>query len=247
MKKTPHKNDWIYGVHACLGALRNSKRLCHGLYTDLSFSDLEILEQAKKRKIPIHKCDVKSFEHKLPPGAVHQGVALNVDPLPLSHLPEVIEKFPERGMVCVLDQITDPQNLGAIIRSAVAFGVRALILPKHQSAPITGTVAKAASGALELISLCQVSNLDSALDALKKNNFWVYGLDEAGEEMETIDFPERVVVVLGAEGEGLRRLTTEKCDQLIKISTAADFSTLNASNAAAVVIHQCFIKMGLGQ
>ncbi len=147
--------------------------------------------------------------------------------------------------MCVLDQITDPQNLGAIIRSAAAFGVDALILPKHQSVPITSTVAKAASGALEFVPVCYVNNLTTALETLKKNDYWIYGLDESGDTIDNTDLPEKVAVIIGAEGAGMRRLTKENCDYHVRIATSSKFTTLNASNAAAIALHQCFLKMGL--
>ena len=239
------KIDWIYGVHACLSALKNFDRECFELYVDAKFSDQGLINAANQRNTKILEVDFKVFKKKLPIGAIHQGVALAVGPLPHCSLQDIFIKSPHKSLLCVLDQITDPQNLGAIIRSAAAFGVNALILPKHQSVPLTSTVAKSASGALEIIPVCYVSNLTTALDALKKNDYWIYGLDESGDAINSLELSDKVALIIGAEGAGMRRLTKEKCDYHIRITTSSTFTTLNASNAAAIALHQCFLKMGL--
>ncbi len=233
---------FLYGTHACEAALKNLNRRCFYLYvTHEAHGSWKGL--AQERNIPVEVCSEQELLAFLPKGAVHQGVALKAAPLAFTDLDGILKNFPETGLILVLDQISDPQNMGAIIRSAAAFKAHALIFPKHQSSPVNATVAKAASGALELVPLCAVSNLAQALDKLKKQGFWCYGLAEGGEPMNQVGFAERTALVIGAEGRGMRSLTKEKCDHLVSIPTGG-FSTLNASNAAAVALYQWFQSQG---
>lgn len=240
------KDGLLYGTHACEAALRNPQRPCHHLYLTKNASP-GVEAAAKERGVSIEFCSEEDLEGLLPPSAVHQGVALKADPLPFAHLEDVLKEAPEKALILVLDQIQDPQNMGAILRSAVAFGVSAVVFPKHQSSPVTGAAAKSASGALELVPLCQVSNLVQALEKLKKAGFWCYGLAESNTVMTAVDFPERTALIVGSEGKGLRQLTKETCDELVAIPTQSRFTTLNASNAAAVALFHCYQSLKLGE
>ncbi|MGE0714988.1 MAG: 23S rRNA (guanosine(2251)-2'-O)-methyltransferase RlmB [Alphaproteobacteria bacterium] len=187
----------------------------------------------ERRRPAVEVVDRNVLDRMLPPGSVHQGVALDAEPLPGLDLDAVLGA---RTLV-LLDQVTDPHNVGAILRSAAAFGAGAVVMPDRHAPPTTGTLAKAASGALEMVPMVRVVNLARTIDALKDAGFVCIGL---AEEAETVLEPgrpgERVALVLGAEGEGLRRLTRERCDRLVRLPTEGRLASLNVSNAAAVAL-----------
>ncbi len=183
----------------------------------------------------------------LPEGAVHQGLALEADPLDPFDLDDLLRTLHdvERAVLMVLDQVSDPQNVGAVLRAAAAFGARGVIVPAHGAPPATGALAKAASGALELVPLVTEVNLARALDRLKEAGFWSCGLDErAPRLLAEIDLGPRAALVLGAEGDGIRRLVRERCDHLARLPTTAAMPSLNVSTAAAVALYQVAGKPG---
>jgi 23S rRNA (guanosine2251-2'-O)-methyltransferase len=143
-----------------------------------------------------------------------------------------------RSLVLALDQVNDPRNLGAILRTAAALGVEGVILPQRRSAELAGACAKAASGALDLLPLVEVVNLARTLAELKQRGYWVVGLDAAGPKpLETLDLPQRIVLVLGSEGEGLRRLVAEQCDHLARLEIDPRMESLNVSVAAGIALY----------
>jgi 23S rRNA (guanosine2251-2'-O)-methyltransferase len=186
--------------------------------------------------------DRRGFDQLLPQGAVHQGMALAAEPLATGDIEDLLDALPDGGephVIVLLDQVTDPHNVGAILRSAAAFAARGVIMPEHGAPPVTGALAKAASGALEGVPLLRVTNLARTLDRLKEAGFWCVGLAESGDKiLDEIDISGRIALVLGAEGSGLRRLTRERCDFLVRLATRGEPASLNVSNAAAIALYE---------
>jgi 23S rRNA (guanosine2251-2'-O)-methyltransferase len=181
------------------------------------------------------------LEATLPEQAVHQGVAARCDPLPERALADLLSELDPNApaLLVGLDQVTDPQNVGAVLRSTAAFGAAGLILTERHAAPEGGALARAASGALDVTPLVRVGNLAKALDELKEAGFWIFGLAGEGEDrLDSVDLPDRLVILLGAEGSGLRRLTRERCDRLVRLPTGGPIDQLNVSNAAAVALYE---------
>ena len=239
---------WIYGRHAVAAALANPQRRWHRLAA-LAGHESEAralvfgaLATRCGNGEPIRVLDRDDFAVLLPYGAVHQGLALAVEPLAELDLEDVLRRaaiLSGRSVVVVLDQVSDPHNVGAVLRSASAFGALAVVLPVHGSPPVTGALAKAASGALESVPLVRIVNLAHALDRLKEAAFWICGLNEtASQTLAALDLGERVALVLGSEGGGMRRLVRERCDYLARLPTRTPQLTINVANAAAVALYE---------
>jgi 23S rRNA (guanosine2251-2'-O)-methyltransferase len=236
---------WLYGRHAAAAALANPARRCRRvvMLRELAAELAPLIAEARA-DLPANApelIDRRGLELLLPAGAVHQGVAVAADPLPRRELAEILAALPAAGaphLVVLLDQVTDPHNVGASLRSAAAFAALAVVVPEHGAAQITGALAKAASGALETVPLVRAGNLVRAIERLKEAGFWCVGLESgAAQEIGQLDLPERIALVLGAEGGGLRRLTREHCDFLARLATRGRPASLNVSNAAAVALY----------
>ncbi len=238
--RTDEEGVWLYGLHAVVAALRNPDR--KKLQFLATSSALENLSAHIKTPEPAPEIkDSEKISRLLPAGAVHQGLALRVENLPEPDLKEVCGPGNSGALrlVVVLDQLTDPQNVGAILRSCVAFGASAVILTGHHAPPASGVLAKAASGALDLIPLVRVINLARAMEQLAELGYWRVGLDsEAPQAIADIDLSGNVALVLGAEGSGLRQLTARKCDFLARIPASGQLASLNVSNAAAIILYE---------
>jgi 23S rRNA (guanosine2251-2'-O)-methyltransferase len=218
-----------------MAALANPERKIERILATKDVAERHAKEFAGKAQV----LPREDLAQRLPAGAVHQGVAVLVAPLEEPQLEDLLARCGEAAMVLALDQVTDPHNVGAILRTAAAFGVAGVIVTERNAPSDTGVLAKAASGALELIPLVRTVNLARAMEQLKEAGFWLYGLDERGDTaVGALDLGGRVCVVLGAEGEGLRRLTAEKCDRLATIPTSQALAALNVSNAAAVAAYE---------
>lgn len=241
--KAPHGKQILFGIHACLAALENPKRGGHALFiTQKAFSTMDPSVQHRIQSVtsPIF-VEAEIFEQRLSPSDVHQGILLEVAPLATLSLEDIVEGIESPATIILLDQVTDPHNVGAILRSSAVFGAKALVMPLHHSAEINGTLAKVASGALEHVPVVIVNNLKQAMDYLKTKNFWCVGLDEEGtQELGDFSFEGNTALVLGAEGKGLRRLTAESADVLLRLPTSTAFQTLNVSNAAAIALYEVF-------
>jgi 23S rRNA (guanosine2251-2'-O)-methyltransferase len=237
--------SWLYGRHAVAAALANKARRVRRLVALADAADeLRRLAGAAAARLPaggVEVLDRRTFDLLLPQ-AVHQGMALAADPLPALDLDDVLDGIAEAAgpqVVVLLDQVSDPHNIGAILRSAAAFAARALVVPEHGAPPVTGVLAKAASGALERVPLIRVTNLARSLDRLKEAGFWCLGLEEgAAQTLAEVDPGRRVALVLGGEGAGLRRLTRERCDLLARLPTRGEPLSLNVSNAAAIALYE---------
>ncbi|MCX8500422.1 MAG: 23S rRNA (guanosine(2251)-2'-O)-methyltransferase RlmB [Alphaproteobacteria bacterium] len=232
-------NPWVYGKHAVRALLGNPRRRVERLVAEREVG-LEFSELFPSR--PFEIVERRQIDDLLPVGAVHQGVAVLAAPLPSLNLDQLFNGLSERAVVLVLDQVTDPHNLGAILRSAAVFGAVAVVVTERNAPRLTGLVAKAASGAIEQVPVIRVVNLARALDELFAAGFWRIGLDATGRETVATMVGgkqpiNRLALVLGAEGDGLRRLTLEKCDGLARLDAAGAFTSLNVSNAAAVALY----------
>jgi 23S rRNA (guanosine2251-2'-O)-methyltransferase len=232
---TPAGRIWLYGLHAVAAALANQDRPCYRLLaTEAALAGVEA--QARARQLSVEKVPPERLGQILPPDAPHQGLALNVGPLP-ERDPAVLGRD-DRSLLLALDQVSDPRNLGAILRTAAALGVEGVLLPQRRSAELNGACAKAASGALDLVPVVEVVNLGRTLADLKQHGYWIVGLDAAGAApLETLDLPPRVVLVLGSEGEGLRRLVAEQCDHLCRLEIDPRMESLNVSVAAGIALY----------
>jgi 23S rRNA (guanosine2251-2'-O)-methyltransferase len=232
----------IYGIHAVAATLQNPLRSIHRVFATEN-TRLRLARELERRGVAAEAIVPRDIERELPKDAVHQGALLLCDPLPNASVADLIPGDREangRSFVIVLDQVTDPHNVGAILRSAAAFGARGLVMTTHHSPPLEGALAKAASGGLEHVKIALVPNLARALEQLGEAGYFRIGL--AGEanqplEDEDEDATGPIALVLGAEESGLRRLTREHCDRLCRITTRGAISTLNVSNAAAVAMH----------
>ena len=230
---------WLFGLHAVRDALENPDREKLRLIVTKNAADkLEAAIAASG--ITPEEVDPRKFNAPLDPGSVHQGAALEVKPLDWGPMAEVcLGDGRTAPRVVLLDRVTDPHNVGAILRSAEVFGARAVIAPRHHAAPETGALAKTASGALERQPYLRVRNLADAIIELQAMGYLVLA-GEAEMSIETAMEGKRdrpVALVLGAEGPGLRERTREVCDALVRIEYASDFGSLNVSNAAAVALY----------
>ena len=223
----------IYGWHSALAALQNPERVIHGIYATANAANRLAETGLVLPKLEIR--DARDIDRMAGEDAVHQGLVVTCDPLPDCDLASIAGA----SLIVVLDQVTDPHNVGAIARSAAAFGAGALVMTaRHGPADDTGVLAKAASGGLEHMPVIRVTNLARAMDEIADLGFLRAGLDsERAETIDSIDDVESVALVLGAEGKGLRRLTKEKCDRLVRLDMPGPIASLNVSNAAAIALY----------
>jgi len=231
---------WIYGIHPCLSALNNNNRTCLRLLITKStlissqinksydFLDIEVVDQEKIRAV-------------LPTGTSHQGIAIKTLPLPSITLSKFIKTLNTESTqtLLALDQVNDPRNIGAILRTASAFGVKATIVPNQGTPNESGAMCKAAAGSMETMTLLRVPNLVRAIRELKKIGFWVTGIENnRGTDLSNCVFSKKSLLILGAEANGIRRLTREQCDYFTHISISNEIDSLNISNAAAIALYE---------
>jgi 23S rRNA (guanosine2251-2'-O)-methyltransferase len=231
----------LFGLHAVEAALANPKRIVLRAYlTDNAASKLASL--TARRKVTVTPMLPGDLDALAGGGAVHQGAVLHVEPLAQPGLDEFLDGLPEDApaALAMLDQVTDPHNVGAVLRSAAAFGVAALIVQDRHSPPLSGTLAKAASGALEHVPVIATVNLSRALERIKDRGFFCLGFDSEGAQPfgKSAAAHARSIFVFGAEDKGLRRLVREGCDAIYALSAPGPIKSLNISNAAAIAFYE---------
>lgn len=247
---TREESDLIYGHHAVLAALDGDRQLNRIWITSHLRHDIRYrtkLQEAKAKGTVIDEVDNVRL-NQITHGATHQGIAAQAAPYHYWELPDLITHVKNKSqapVLVIIDSITDPHNLGAIIRSAEAFGAHGMVLPQRRVAGVTSTVMKVAAGALEHFPVARVVNLSRALEALKEAGFWIYGA-AAGKQatIHQTDMQGPMGLVVGSEGEGLSLLTQRHCDRLISIPLAGKTPSLNASVAAAVCLYEIFRQRG---
>ena len=227
----------LYGRHAVFAALDNPERLFRKLYLTPQTAKTVVIPKG----LNVQYGDDHDLGRLVPPDAPHQGFVLEVEPLESVWLGDILADAARDGdnrPIIVLDQVTDPHNVGAIMRSAAAFNARALVTQDRHAPGESGVLARAASGALETLKWSRVVNLARALDEIGEAGFWRIGLDgNASAELETAMAKTQPCLILGAEGEGMRPLTRERCDQLARLPISDAMESLNVSNAAAIALY----------
>ena len=228
--------DWVWGWHATLAALANPQRGAPRRLVATAERAKELAARLPALPAP-EIVDAAAIGQLLPAGAAHQGIALKAAPLEPLSLDDLAS--PPRGVLVMLDQVTDPQNVGAVFRSAAAFGARGVIVQDRHAPAFSGALAKAAAGALDAIPHARVVNLARALDELDRLGWRAVGLaGDAAEPLDQVLDGRPTVLVLGSEGDGLRRLVSEHCDALARIPMPGGFESLNVSAAAAIALYE---------
>jgi 23S rRNA (guanosine2251-2'-O)-methyltransferase len=229
----------LYGWHSVKAALENPQRHFHRLLATENAAR-RLAEEHVAHKVKLDMVRPDAIEALVGPEAVHQGLYAEADPLPSPALEDVAA-----GVLLVLDQITDPHNVGAILRSAAAFAAAAVVTTARHSPEATGVLAKAASGALEYVPIVTIGNLSQALRTLKDLGTLVVGLDSSGEaDLAGVAFAAPVALVLGAEGKGLRQLTRSTCDVVARLDLPGQIKSLNVSNATALALYIATTRLG---
>lgn len=238
---------WLWGVHPALSGLANPDRRCRRLLltaeAEKNLADrLREAEAKSGRRLPgIERVDRADLDRLLPRDALHQGVAVVALPLEEPDLDDLLRRAEaqDKAVLVLLDQVSDPHNVGAVLRSAAAFGALGVVMTARHSPEETGTLAKSASGALDIVPLVRVVNLSRAMTDIKDAGFTLLGLDAHGQSsLAEAKRGAKVALVLGAEGKGLRQLTRQTCDGLAHLPMSGAIDSLNVSNAAAVALYE---------
>lgn len=233
----------IYGFHAVLARLRHDPAGVFEIYLDLTRRDArarDLAAHAAHHHVKIAKVEADRLSRLVGTSAKHQGVVARVKPVALTHsLDEVLENIQGAPLLMLLDGVTDPHNLGAILRSADAFGAHAVIAPKDNAVGINATVEKVASGAADTVPYIMVTNLARTIEDIKEHNIWVIAADMDGDQpLSKIDAKVGIAWVLGAEGSGIRRLVKQACDQVARIPIGGTVESLNVSVSAALCLYE---------
>jgi len=244
--------DMIYGIHSVMEALRSKKRNVTQLYVSDSKAGHKAVEDiirlAKRANVRIDRIDNKTL-NRLTHNANHQGIMAKIQPIQLMKLSTAIYDADGKKdeLWLAIDEMTDPQNLGAVIRSAACLGFSTIILPNRRTVGITPAVYKVACGSIENVKIVEVANLSAALNGLKEEGFWIYGADMAGTPIHKVSYNSPAVLVIGSEGFGIREKTAENCDEIISIEQKkiGNVDSLNASAAASILMYDMRRKVQL--
>lgn len=230
----------VYGKNVVKQVL-NDGRKAKVIY--LSSADREIEKLAAKANVPIRKTDRKTLS-KMVGNDHHNGCAAEIEPWQTYSVETIIESVPEGqyGLLIMLDELEDPHNLGAILRTADAVGANGVIFKKNRSVGLTATVAKASAGAIDTVKCAAVTNLSATIEELKKKGWWIIGTDMNGQDYRSLDYDMNTVLVIGNEGKGISRLVKEKCDIVVSLPMEGRISSLNASVCAGVMMYQIYSK-----
>ncbi len=242
MTDSTHGNNIIAGRNAVTEAIRSGREIdrlliCHGTEGG---SVTAIIAKCKAKGILIKEISPQKMDYMCG-GAVHQGVAVMIASHKYCEVEDILSTAKERGeapFIIICDEIEDPHNLGAIIRTAEAGGVHGIIIPERRSASLNMTVAKSASGALEYMNVARVTNIANTIDKLKEEGIWVFGADMGGVDRHNIDFSVPCAIVIGNEGKGIGRLVAKKCDEIVSLPMYGKINSLNASVAAGILIYE---------
>lgn len=223
----------VFGKNVFNEILENRKNI-RKIYLSQNFHDNEIMQIIKKNKLKY--ISVNSNElNRLTKNGNHQGIALDIDEYNYYSLVEIIAR--NDNFIVILDHLEDPHNLGAIIRTCEAAGVKSIIIPKDRSVQVNETVMKTSVGALEYVNVCRVNNLVNAINELKDNGYFVYGTKMDGKDYRQVDFADKVALVIGNEGKGISKLVSDNCDEIVKINMIGKINSLNASVSTAILIY----------
>lgn len=246
VEERKQKDDLIIGRNPVSEAIRSSRAIDRILVARGSRSGavVGILAKAKKKEIPIKEVDPKKLDY-ICGGANHQGIAAYAAVREYSSVDDIFdlaESRSESPFIIILDELEDPHNLGAVLRTAECTGAHGVIIPKRRSATLSYSVGKASAGAVEYVPVARVTNISNTIEDLKKRGVWVYGADMDGTDYRDCDFADSVALVIGNEGKGISRLVREKCDEIVSLPMKGKIKSLNASVAAGVLMYEIASK-----
>lgn len=235
-----HAANIIVGRNPVTEALKSGREIDKLLVSATEGSMIKILAQAKEKGIPVMKVEKAALD-RIAPGQAHQGVAAYISPYEYAELDDIFAKADAAGeepFIIILDNLEDPHNLGAIMRTAECAGAHGIIIPKRRACGLTDVVAKASAGAIEYMPCVKVTNIAQTIEELKEKGIWVAACDMDGQEYYKADLTGKLAVVVGSEGFGISKLVREKCDFVVSMPMLGKITSLNASNAAAVIIYE---------
>lgn len=235
-----HAANLIVGRNPVTEALKSGREIDKLLVSATEGSMIKILAQAKEKGIPVMKVEKAALD-RIAPGQAHQGVAAYISPYEYAELDDIFAKADAAGeepFIIILDNLEDPHNLGAIMRTAECAGAHGIIIPKRRACGLTDVVAKASAGAIEYMPCVKVTNIAQTIEELKEKGIWVAACDMGGQEYYKADLTGKLAVVVGSEGFGISKLVREKCDFVVSMPMIGKITSLNASNAAAVIIYE---------